>query len=128
MGTTKNKPLTKIKEAYTKYYKSEFLYDYEIEEIEALHQEVDTFTLESTIGMAATEYGDNEELSLQATFHLASKQLITTVTGENTLYTEIVQYDTFDQIIEEIETGNFDGFCELSKTTINDLLEKEKRK
>ena len=68
--------------------------------------------------------GDDDELEIQATLNVADKRIEKVVSGSHVEEVEYMDYDSIQDIIEDLEENEFDYFIELDEIDKEELIEK----
>ncbi|WP_174615276.1 hypothetical protein [Virgibacillus ihumii] len=103
-----NRWLHDLREAFIKYNNEEF----NVTPDDALLTlaTANDITESSTISIGYTTMEDHEDYELTAVIDLEQKQFITTVNGANYEEKEVLQYQSYQDIIDDLQTCTFDDF------------------
>lgn len=103
-----NKWLHDLRKAFIKYNNEEF--DVSPEDELLTLATANEITESSTIDIGYTTVEDHEDFEVTAVIDLDQKQLITSVKGANYEEQEVVQYQSYEDIVEQLQTCSFDDF------------------
>ncbi|WP_449354669.1 hypothetical protein ACUL41_17785 [Virgibacillus natechei] len=118
-----NRWLHDLRNAFITYNNEEF--DVTLDDELLTLATANDLTEASTVSVGYTSIDDYEEYELAAVIDLNQKQLITTVQGANYEEKEVMQYQSYQAIIDDLKTCSFDDFMR-NDLDYDKIIEKDK--